>query len=113
MFNRISPQALEILKALSYFHFLTNNHLVELGVAKSAHSLNVRAIRELVPKRDDNGNVHTGSGRHRAKYLCNNLRFGGVSDGSGKKQVKTAYLHYLTERRNEAATTSIGHVKTK
>ena len=98
MFNRISPQAQEVLKALSFFHFLTNNHLVELGVAKSAHSLNVKAIRELVPKRDDNGNVRTGNGRHRAKYLCNNLRFGGLSDGSGQKIVKTAYLHYLTER---------------
>ena len=60
MFNRISPQALEVMKALSYFHFLTNNHLVELGVAASAHSLNAKAIRELVPKRDDNGNVRTG-----------------------------------------------------
>lgn len=98
MFNRISPQALNVLKALSYFHFLTNNHLVELGVAKSTHSLNVKAIRELVPKRDDNGNVRTGNGRMRAKYLCNNLRFGGLDDGSGQKQVKTAYLHYLTER---------------
>lgn len=98
MFNSITPQALEVLKALSYFHFLTNNHLVELGVAKSAHSLNVKAIPSLVPPRDENGNVRTGTGKHRAKYLCNNLRFGGISNKQGKKQIKTAYLHYLTER---------------
>ena len=98
MFNRISPQALEVLKALSYFHFLTNNHLVELNVAASAHSLNAKALKELVPPRDDNGNVRSGNGRMRSKYLCNNLRFGGIKDGSGKKQVKVAYLHYLTER---------------
>ena len=95
MFVRIPPASLEVLKALSYFHYLTNEQLVELGVANSVHSLNAWAMQSLVPKRDRLGNVALDKGKLKAKYLCNNLRFGG--DAERSKQGKQPYIHFMTE----------------
>jgi len=96
MFTRIPPASLEVLKALSFFHYLNNDQLVELGIAKSDHSLNAHALRYLVPRRDKTGNVVLDKSKQKAKYLCNNLKYGNKE--AAKKGVKLPYLHFMTQR---------------
>ena len=71
--QKLPKQSLEVLKALSYFHYLTNQQLLNLGVAKSADSLKNWALAKLLPPPQSKA---PNGAKHLSRYYCNSLRYG-------------------------------------
>jgi len=89
--QKLPKQSLEVLKALSYFHYLTSQQLVDLGIAKSVDSLNNWALAKLLPPPKAKGGKHRPS-----RYFCNSLRYGNTD--ATQAGVKLPYMHYMTQR---------------
>lgn len=89
--ERLPKQSLEVLKALSYFHYLTSQQLVDLGIAKSVDSLNNWALAKLLPPPKSKGGTSKPS-----RNYCNSLRYGNTD--AAQAGVKLPYMHYMTQR---------------
>lgn len=104
MYRHIPPASLNVLKALSHLHYLSNKHLVELGLASSEHSLNAHALRSLLPPRtrkarakDEDAPKRKPKDSYRYHY-CGSVRYGN-EELKGFHQLPD--IHYMTAKGRE------------
>ncbi len=93
----LPPASLNILKALSIYHYLTKPQMVELGLAASVASLENHALPRIAPTLDkDTGEEKIPRGKRQDAYHARSLRNGDFPPGERPK--KADYMYYLTSK---------------